>query len=385
MAPQPPRATIVKDKHKIVSKSSPPLQDAIYFRNPFTNVRDPRKTRYLVFVISGNPGLIEYYRSFLNSLNGNLAKTFGSTAEDADAQNIIFEFYGRSMGGFELSAVRGEEEGSSSLPRFMKRKKYYALKDQIDFMEQQLAECVEQLTRGANGQRPKVILIGHSVGSYVLLELIQRHRKRLEAFNTLEANKETEPGLRKRKETGPILLQNEPDIVGGICLFPTVVDIGASEKGQKLTSLSRIPHLPTIVSAFARGLTAVIPQSILRPLVGLLTGMRGHPALVTTAFISSPRGVKQSLVMGIDEMQSITADKWDTEVWGAVYPSSLQSPRPKLFFYFGEEDHWVANRTRDDLMALRGRGESNDEWRPWMEIDKLRIPHGFCIGRLFRF
>jgi len=83
--------------------------------------------------------------------------------------------------------------------------------------------------------------------------------------------------------------------------------------------------------------------------------------------------------MGCDEMKQITVDKWDTEVWGAVHPSPTKVPRPKLFFYFGENDHWVADHTRDDLMRCRGRGESSDDWRPWMEIDKLEIPHGFCI------
>jgi hypothetical protein len=83
--------------------------------------------------------------------------------------------------------------------------------------------------------------------------------------------------------------------------------------------------------------------------------------------------------MGCDEMRQITVDKWDTEVWGAVHPSPTKVPRPKLFFYFGENDHWVADHTRDDLMRCRGRGESSDDWRPWMEIDKLEIPHGFCI------
>jgi len=45
----------------------------------------------------------------------------------------------------------------------------------------------------------------------------------------------------------------------------------------------------------------------------------------------------------------------------------------------GEKDHWVADHTRDDLMRMRGRGESDDGWKPWMEIDKLEVPHGFCI------
>jgi hypothetical protein len=85
--------------------------------------------------------------------------------------------------------------------------------------------------------------------------------------------------------------------------------------------------------------------------------------------------------MARDEMHEIIEDKWDGEVWGAADPSPTDVPRTKLFFYFGENDHWVADHTRDALISLRGRGDSMDEWRPWMEIDKMKIPHGFSISK----
>jgi hypothetical protein len=86
--------------------------------------------------------------------------------------------------------------------------------------------------------------------------------------------------------------------------------------------------------------------------------------------------------MARDEMHEIKVDKWDAEVWGAASPSPTNVPRTKLFFYFGQDDHWVANHTRDHLMRHRGRSESSDDWRPWMEIDKMEIPHGFSISKL---
>jgi hypothetical protein len=80
-------------------------------------------------------------------------------------------------------------------------------------------------------------------------------------------------------------------------------------------------------------------------------------------------------------VREITTDQWDTEVWGAVHPSPTKVPRPRLFFYFGEEDHWIAEHTRDDLMRIRGRGQGDDDWKPWMEIDQLETPHAFCMGK----
>jgi len=84
--------------------------------------------------------------------------------------------------------------------------------------------------------------------------------------------------------------------------------------------------------------------------------------------------------MGFDEMRQITTDKWDDDIWGAATPSKTGKERAKLFFYFGKNDHWVANHTRDDLFRLRGRVGGKDEWKPVMEIDQTGIPHAFVMG-----
>lgn len=82
--------------------------------------------------------------------------------------------------------------------------------------------------------------------------------------------------------------------------------------------------------------------------------------------------------MARDELRDITTDKWDSEIWGAAYPA--ETPRPKLFFYFGEQDHWVANETRDQMIAARAySGTTGEEWKPRMEIDTGGVPHGFVI------
>ena len=83
--------------------------------------------------------------------------------------------------------------------------------------------------------------------------------------------------------------------------------------------------------------------------------------------------------MARDELRQITTDKWDSEIWGATHAHS------RLIFYFGAEDHWVAQRTRDDLIAVRGRQDEGEVWKPVMEIDESRIPHGFCIGECQTF
>ena len=79
-------------------------------------------------------------------------------------------------------------------------------------------------------------------------------------------------------------------------------------------------------------------------------------------------------------MIQIAEDRWDEDIWGAALPS-LDHPRPKLVFYFGTDDHWVADHTRDRLIAARGYRPGGEDWKPRMYIDDLGIPHSFCISK----
>ncbi|ESZ93157.1 hypothetical protein SBOR_6436 [Sclerotinia borealis F-4128] len=135
------------------------------------------------------------------------------------------------------------------------------------------------------------------------------------------------------------------------------------------------------------------PNIVLDFLVRKVTGMPEEAAKVTTSFLRSKNGIWQALYLARDEMSTITEDKWDSEIWGVEHselsPSSI-SP-PKLLFYFGENDHWVASHTRDALIAARASSQStpasstslvsiNASNKPIMMIDKEGIDHGFCIN-----
>ena len=83
--------------------------------------------------------------------------------------------------------------------------------------------------------------------------------------------------------------------------------------------------------------------------------------------------------MARDEMMEITEDKWDEDLWGPARSRSA-IPTPRLIFYFGKDDHWVANRTRDELIAARGyQAGSGEQWKAKMLIDDEDIPHSFCF------
>lgn len=120
-------------------------------------------------------------------------------------------------------------------------------------------------------------------------------------------------------------------------------------------------------------------------------GFPTDAAVTTAAFIKSRWGIAQALHMARDEMATIRSDMWDAEIWGTANESPFPHPRPKLRFLFGQNDHWVADETRDDLIRTRASVRDYDEktgsdiekteqWKPIMEVDEEEgWPHGFCI------
>jgi pimeloyl-ACP methyl ester carboxylesterase len=295
------------------------------------------KTRYLIYFLTGNPGLIEYYRTFFTHLSDLLST-------EQKRQGVAIDIHGTSLPGFETNdskAWRTVHQGLDHAPP-------YLLGEVVDAMERDLWRIAEEKKR--EGEELKIIIMGHSVGTFISLELIQRHRHRF-SIGTKEV-----------------------PIAGGILLFPTVMDLAKSPRGVALDGFTALPFFITFITYLNTLLLLLLPTVILTHITNRATPTAGS---ITAAFLRSPSGVRQALYMGADELRQITADKWDEEIWGAVEPSKSGIARPKLFFYFGESDHWVAERTRADLMKMRG-GE--EKWRPRMEVDTEKVPHDFCIG-----
>ncbi|CAI7667411.1 unnamed protein product [Penicillium viridicatum] len=302
-----------------------------------TTTGSPSDQKTTIFFISGNPGLIGYYYPFLSLL----AKHLDEPKEEHLTSLPSFQIYGCSLRGFEINEPQPSQNKVIDLD----------LEGQICFVQGKLATLMGDEANG-NGKatRQKVILIGHSVGAYIAMEILRRHR-----------------------EASP---ESAFDIVGGAMLFPTVKDIAASPSGQKLTTLlSIIPRLAVVVSFFARLLTFLLPVSLLRSVVRLvMSDPPVHALDATCAFLKSRGGVRQALHMAADEMRIITSDKWSDDVWGVA---SAREPIAKLFFYFGRNDHWVADQTRDEIVAVRGRKGGQDG--PTMVVCEEGLPHAFCL------
>lgn len=100
--------------------------------------------------------------------------------------------------------------------------------------------------------------------------------------------------------------------------------------------------------------------------------------------------------MANDEMREITEDKWHpANVWG-MFPHSgdgdgndttktamsvdTKAPQTKLFFYWGKNDYWVNNESRDALIAARTQPTGTKFGsRLQMFVDPGEIPHTFSL------
>lgn len=133
----------------------------------------------LIFLLPGNPGLVSYYRSYLAHLHSLCASAL---------PRISTTIHACSLSGF------------STTPH---NTPLLDLNGQIAYMDAALGQAWNEACAAA-GRDVKVVLLGHSVGAYMLLELVRRRR-----------------GGNMR-------------IVGGVCLTPTVVDLRGSPSGQKV-------------------------------------------------------------------------------------------------------------------------------------------------------
>ncbi|KZF19146.1 hypothetical protein L228DRAFT_251239 [Xylona heveae TC161] len=365
------------------------ITNELFYQPPpiATSGKDDNHT-YHIFFITGNPGLIKYYHGFLAELSKLLSGSTDPSSPSSKAhisKKNRHHVFGASLPGFETFPCQsqpnpGRRETSDSQKH---DKPPYSLKRVIELVESRLMAYAQEQkstsisaasssapesvttssskpsTQSSPSNLPeasksplKVILVGHSVGSYILLEILRRHKAAQPA------------GI---------------DIVGGILLFPTVTHIAKSPSGVKIGSVLQLQYFALFADLFVRLLSWLIPHSILYIFVKLATGFPKDAARTTLEFLCSPAGVREALHMSRDEMNEITEDRWDADVWGASVPGAERDPA-RLVFYFGQNDHWVADHTRDDLIAARAANSARgDRQWPKMMIDEDGIPHSFPI------
>jgi hypothetical protein len=207
---------------------------------------------HLIYFITGNPGLVSYYNTFLSTLDNLLQ----------NSQDDCFHIYSQCLAGFDDDEEPSKTTTESQITP-------YSLEDQVQISLKSLQE--QRIPSGARNDQSydNIILIGHSIGSYMLLEIIQR----------------------LKRSSSPLKIK------AGILLFPTVTHIAQSPGGVKITTLFRIPDFPRRASTAVKSLLWLTPNAVLKWLVGLVAGMPDDAAEVTTRFLKSRMGIWQALLV----------------------------------------------------------------------------------------
>ncbi|GAO16623.1 hypothetical protein UVI_02012450 [Ustilaginoidea virens] len=308
------------------------------------------KQRALVYFVCGNPGLIGFYVDFLDALRSLL----DSSAAGATA----YDLYGANLAGF--CDDEHEPFGPDNPP--------LDVHAQVDATYRDVASRrVSSPGGGPDGgsadDKPYdlVILMGHSIGAYICVEIFHRHLR--------DASRA--PHLRLRH---------------GFLLFPTIASLAASQAGTRLNRLRGLPTVDAHFATYAGALLGLLPQRALQWLVEKVLRFSPRAAGVTAEWLKSRDGVLQAFHMAKSELDDILEDTWEDALWEAsgaddgTAGGSTTGPRaPRFFMFYGRQDHWVADHVRDEFIARRRRrARAGKKGTTSITVDEGNIAHAFC-------
>lgn len=320
----------------------------------------PESRQCLIYFLTGNPGLIDYYTPFLTHL-----RTLLDNIETQRGQKITFTIYGRDLAGFDDEDHPKPFNKTDNLPHDVE----YEINDCFKHLIAANKIPASEGTSNPRAGEPfdEVIVMGHSLGTYIALELFHRHLH----------DPSSAPDLNLRS---------------GILLFATIAHLAKSPKGVHLNALRNQSFLARNVPLLAKRLLSLLPTAFIRWFVANLLGMPPHAADVTTRFLTSRDGVYQALYLGMDEMAVISDEVWAEELW-EIGDEAIAAAHevPKFFMFFGKNDHWVANEYRDRFIETREEHAKRNEapvhkrGRTRIVVDEGDLPHDFCLSKCFSF
>ncbi|KAK9466938.1 hypothetical protein V1512DRAFT_262703 [Lipomyces arxii] len=282
----------------------------------------------IVFLIPGNPGLPKYYVPYMAYLRAQLPG---------------WRMICTSQAGCDTSASAYAAPDTST---------YAGLQEQATHKFDVLKAKLEQHGYfGPEGQAKQVVLIGHSIGCWLLQRLVSQVHK----------------------------AQFQCSISLAILLFPTIRDIGQSPTGVKFTALlTRIPTLANIVANFVYYMTKHSPNAIVRAIVNVVMKFPPEHAIqATTALVSSGTVIYRCISLGKDEMLYIKDEPEDSQVFWGGHWTFLQQQKSKIVAFFAQKDHWVGDHTRAQILEAYA-DKDNVECILASPDDKCQ--HSFCVN-----
>lgn len=297
----------------------------------------------LLVFIPGNPGLIDYYVTFLDII--------ADEHPELDILAISHAGY-QTSGDFVAAGTTGERT-------------FYDIEYQIDHKVKILKLEILQ-------GHAEISILCHSMGGYIVQRMVRRLLK----------DPEVKDVVRFR-------------FLGLIC--PTIVDIAKSLSGVYFSRLFSLLPLVQVSLLLLGFLQFVLPESVARMIIRKFIIAR--PALqdarlkqswknsldATYKIFESKRIVYQALEMAKGELEEIHRDD-DFNDW--FFVDLPQQHGTKIWSFFAIKDYWVHDNTRDYILA---RYHDLENELVHFEIgdtdngDVRAISHSFCIDQSVEF
>ncbi|POY73738.1 hypothetical protein BMF94_3276 [Rhodotorula taiwanensis] len=276
------------------------------------------QTKLVLLFVTGNPGLVSYYRHCLSTLRDTLPA-------DLKNQTVV-----HAIGHL------GHTPGMTSAERRGFRPNGQAtLEDQVADKVAYVDELNETYRFG-EPDAPKLVLLGHSIGAWICLQV----------------------------------LKERPTLVSSVhALFPTISHMAETPNGRSLSPLFSSWSLRPVF--YSTSFLSYLPTGLTARLVSLLTGQSGSGAQVTTELVSSPETVLAALVMARHELATVTS----------LDEALLQQYGDRVWIYWAQEngDGWVSEEAVKEIETCleKSWGEKGRKRR---ERCREGMPHSFVLN-----
>ncbi|XP_014473090.1 PREDICTED: lipid droplet-associated hydrolase [Dinoponera quadriceps] len=244
----------------------------------------PHSTKQVVLVITGNPGLPGFYESFIKAINSKLS---------FDTPVWVVGHAGH---------VQPPENLDIAMPSNKKWRDHYGLTAQV----QHKAEFIKTYVP----EDVQLYLIGHSIGAWVLLNLLR------------------DPDINKR-------------VKKCYMLFPTIEYMAETRNGRIFHNIiSRVAPLWIFLSWF---FTTIFPSFLQTFMISVFSFFYGIPAKYNKVVqkMLDPRVLYRIINLAKEELKYIKEADHET----------ISKYSDKLWFYYGTIDGWVPVRYYKNMMT----------------------------------
>ncbi|KFO36005.1 lipid droplet-associated hydrolase isoform X2 [Fukomys damarensis] len=269
------------------------------------NDQSVHRPKMLIFIITGNPGFSVFYVPFAKALYS--------------LTDRCFPVWVISHAGHVLAPKDKKILTTSEDPNAQEIKDIYGLRGQI---EHKIAFLRSQVPKDV-----KLILVGHSVGSYMVLQMLK--------------------------------YAPELPVIRAFLLFPAIERMAETPNGRIFTPL--LCWFRYVLYATDYLLLTPCPDIVKSWLISLVLRVMNLKAELTLTNVIQPFCLANAFYLGAQEMMTIV--KRDDDV--------VKEHLSKLTFYYGTSDSWCPIRYYDDIKKVFPEGD--------IRLCEKNIPHAFVL------